>query len=78
MAKKNRFDSVLSLKKETATEAAPNATSQKKGKRDNPDYQQISAYIRTDTYRAVKQAIVTKRDMSDLIEELLSDWLKKQ
>lgn len=78
MTKKNRFDSVLSLKQETAQEAVPTATNKKKGKRDNPDYQQISAYIRKDTYRAVKQAIVTERDLSDLIEELFTEWLKKQ
>ncbi len=71
MARKNRFDSILSLKTGTAA-------SQKKGKRSDPDYTQISAYIRKDTHRAVMQAIVTKRDLSDLIEELFAEWLKKQ
>lgn len=72
MAKKSKFEGLTSLQSET------NPPSAKTGKRDNPDFQQISAYIRKDTYRAVKQAIVTKRDLSDLIEELFSEWLKKQ
>lgn len=53
-------------------------TNRRKGKRTDPDYTQISAYIRKDTHRAVMQAIVTKRDLSDLIEELFAEWLKKQ
>lgn len=79
MAKKSKFEGITSLQtedKETAS-ASP-LSNAKTGKRDNPDFQQISAYIRKDTYRAVKQAIVTKRDLSDLIEELFSEWLKKQ
>lgn len=79
MAKKSKFEGLTSLQPEaekTAPATSPSNTMT--GKRGNPDYQQISAYIRKDTYRAVKQAIVTKRDMSDLIEELFSEWLKKQ
>jgi len=79
VAKKSKFEGLTSL--QPTTEELVSATSLSKikaGKRDNPDFQQISAYIRKDTYRAVKQAIVTKRDMSDLIEELLTEWLKKQ
>ncbi len=78
MARKNRFDSILSLKTGTAPAESPTEASQKKGKRSDPDYTQISAYIRKDTHRAVMQAIVTKRDLSDLIEELFAEWLKKQ
>lgn len=79
MAKKSKFEGLTSLQttgEETA--AATNVPKVKTGKRDNPEFQQISAYVRKDTYRAVKQAIVTKRDMSDLIEELFTAWLKKQ
>lgn len=79
MAKKSKFEGLTSLQPETkeAVSATPLPKS-KMGKRDNPDFQQISAYIRKDTYRAVKQAIVTKRDLSDLVEDLFTEWLKKQ
>jgi hypothetical protein len=79
VARKNRFDSVLSLKGGTAPAAvSPTEASRRKGKRNDPDYTQISAYIRKDTHRAVMQEIVTKRDLSDLLEELFTEWLKKQ
>lgn len=79
MARKNRFDSVLSLKGGTSQAAvSPTEASRRKGKRNDPDYTQISAYIRKDTHRAVMQEIVTKRDLSDLLEELFTEWLKKQ
>jgi hypothetical protein len=78
VARKNRFDSVLSLKGRAAPAASPAELSRRKGKRNDPDYTQISAYIRKETHRAVMQEIVTKRDLSDLIEELFTEWLKKQ
>jgi hypothetical protein len=67
------------LKGGTARAAvSPTETSRRQGKRNDPDYTQISAYIRKDTHRAVMQEIITKRDLSDLIEELFTEWLKKQ
>jgi hypothetical protein len=79
VAKKSKFQGLTSLENGTEKTVSPTPPpAAKTGKRDNPDYQQISAYIRKDTYRAVKQAIVTKRDLSDLIEELFTEWLKKQ
>jgi len=79
VAKKSKFEGLISMQPEAPEDSSTTPLPQsKKGKRDNPDYQQISAYIRKDTYRAVKQSIVTKRDLSDLIEELFTDWLKNQ
>ena len=52
-----------------------------KGKRSDPDYEQVSAYIRKETYRNVKIALLQeeeKRDFSDLVEALLSEWLSNQ
>jgi hypothetical protein len=68
----------LSLKGSTAPAVSPTETSPRKGKRNDPDYTQISAYVRKETHRAVMQEIVTKRDLSDLIEELFTEWLKRQ
>jgi hypothetical protein len=38
----------------------------------------VTAYIRRDTYMAVKRKLLDMRDaeFSDTVEELLGDWLK--
>lgn len=47
------------------------------GKRSNDEYRQISAYIRKDTHRRVKIALLEEdREFSELVEELLSEWLE--
>ena len=49
------------------------------GKSSNPDYTQVLTYIRKDTHNAVRAALIfdeTKRDLSDLVEELLAAWGK--
>ncbi len=62
----------------------PSSTEKKsksRGKRSDPDYEQVSAYVRKETYRKVKIALLEaeeKRDFSDLVEALLFDWLSKQ
>lgn len=86
----SKFDAVLSAAKDR-TAALPNEkTSGKKskatlpslsvtptkGKRSNPDYEQVTAYIRRDTHRNVKRALLDKeQDFSDLVESLLAQWL---
>ncbi len=50
-----------------------------KGKRSHPDYEQVTAYIKKDTYQEIKIALLRegqKREFSELIQELLEDWLK--
>ena len=52
-----------------------------RGKRSNPDYEQVSAYIRKNTYKDVKIALLQQaesKDFSDLVEELLVKWLSSQ
>jgi len=48
------------------------------GKRDNKvEYTQASAYIRRETHKKVKSALaLEEKEFSDLIEELLTEWLK--
>jgi hypothetical protein len=49
------------------------------GKRNDPEYDQTTAYVRKDTYKAVRIALIEdgeERDYSELVEELLSKWLK--
>ena len=49
------------------------------GKRSNPDFEQVTAYIRKNTSLATKIALLQEgntRDFSDLVEELLTRWLR--
>lgn len=51
------------------------------GKRNDPEFDQTTAYVRKDTYRAVRIALIEEgeeRDYSELVEELLSKWLKSR
>jgi hypothetical protein len=49
------------------------------GKRTDPDYTQITAYIRKDTHHAVKLRLLQEgqgREFSELVQDLLEGWLK--
>ncbi len=48
------------------------------GKRSNVEFQQVTAYVRRDTYRRVSIKLLdreNKGEFSELIEELLQKWL---
>ena len=50
------------------------------GKRSNPDFKQVSAWIRRDTYERVTKRLFVKegrREFSELVEELLAAWLRR-
>lgn len=50
------------------------------GKRSNAEFQQVTAYVRRDTYRRVSMKLLdreSKGEFSGLIEELLQKWLKE-
>ena len=55
-----------------------------KGKRSDSNYEQVTAYIRKDTHTAVKIELLKesqngqKREFSELIQELLDEWLKSR
>ncbi len=48
------------------------------GKRSDPNYRQITAYVRRDVHDEVMQTIYRRMELSELVDELLADWLKKQ
>ena len=55
---------------------AGNTVARTGGKRSNDEYRQVSAYVRKDTHRRVKMALLEQdREFSDLVEELLNEWL---
>lgn len=51
-----------------------------KGKRSHPDYTQVSAYIPKELHRQIKIALLEEnnQEFSDLLTELLTDWLKQK
>jgi hypothetical protein len=47
-------------------------------KSTDPAFTKFTTYVRKATHRAVKMRMVGEdRELSDLVEELLSDWLKE-
>jgi len=69
---------------EPLNNAAAKSESKKRGrppgKRSNPGYTQITAYVRTQTINNVKVKLIkrgSKQDASELIEDLLSAWLRR-
>jgi hypothetical protein len=83
---KSRFDDLMKAKRSGGNEGASDSPgrgrpsrSQVAGKRGDPDYRQVSAYVRKDTHQKVKMALL-KEDLefSELVEDLLRDWLAKR
>lgn len=49
------------------------------GKRSDPNYIQVGAYIPKDLNKEVKRSLVDyEGDFSDLVTELLEQWVKQQ
>jgi len=50
------------------------------GKRSNPEYKQATVFIRKDLRRQIERILFerdTGEELSDVIEDALTDWLKK-
>jgi len=50
------------------------------GKRSNENFRQVTAYIGTETYKQTKMKLLAndnKQEFSELVDELLNRWLKK-
>jgi hypothetical protein len=72
-------DKTSSKKSSAATETTTKRRGRPSGKRSNPDYVQTTAYVRGDTYKAIKIALIEEdqgREYSELVEELLAKWLR--
>jgi hypothetical protein len=48
------------------------------GKRSDPDFEQVTAYIRRETHQSVKMELLKngRQEFSALVEGLLQQWLK--
>jgi hypothetical protein len=68
-----KFAGLERLKEDGDSRAEP-TKKRAMGKRQNPAYVQISAYVRRDLYEAIRRDLVgSGRDFSDLLE----DWMEK-
>jgi hypothetical protein len=66
--------------KKAAAKTESKKRSRPSGKRSDPDFIQITAYIRKNTLTSVKLKLLKqdeKQDVSELIETLLSEWLDR-
>jgi len=74
-AKESRAKGIL-----RAADRAP-ADRKRGGRRSDPDYEPITVFVRKETYRKVKIALLEderNKQAGDLIEELLSKWIDER
>ncbi len=83
----SKFDGLMAARgkkspAKNAEQLAENATVMSErargGKRSDPNYRQITAYVRRDVHDDVMRTIYRRKELSELVDELLADWLKKQ
>lgn len=78
---KQNQDSVVNQPQLVAESQPSQKRGRPKGKRSHPDYEQVTAYIRRDTHRAAKIALLNEgeeQEFSELIQALLEQWLKSR
>jgi hypothetical protein len=58
----------------------PASSGRPRGKRSDPDFTPIYAYIRKTTHKEVKIKLIRQggQDLSELLDELLAAWLKSE
>ena len=62
----------------TPTDGPPKRLGRPPGKRSDPDFQPVTAWVRRRTYQSVRERLLKegRREFSLLVEELLRDWLR--
>jgi hypothetical protein len=85
----SKFDGILTAKSndnfskskskisETVAKAPESKKPKRIGKRSHPDFTQITAYVKKNTHEDVMRKIYKRQELSELLEDLLTDWLKK-
>ena len=60
---------------------APKQGRRKSGKRSDPDYTPVTIYLKKDTYTQVQMRMLEqgrRREVSDLVQDLLAQWLESR
>ena len=63
---------------ETPAKATARAKRERIGKREDPDFRQCGLYLRSATFKRARRRLEDTqpdKDMSDLVQELLEQWL---
>ena len=78
MSKKSKFDTIFEQRREAEPEEGAEELVKPRGKRNHPDYTQVTAYIHRTLHEEVKVALIRegKRNFSTLVEELLFLWMQ--
>jgi hypothetical protein len=83
-SKKNKVEEAKSSPPAVAILENENVNTPKRskstGKRTDPTYKQVGAYVKKDTYLQIQKLLLDKpdKDFSDLVQELLSTYLDNQ
>ncbi len=77
----SKFDNLIPDSKKPGKKSQPPTPRRGRptGKRSNPDFEQVTAYINKQTNEEVRVKLIRegkRRDFSELVEELLKKWLK--
>lgn len=83
MSSKRKFQDIFAREpeEEQPTESAGARKTKKPGKRGDPKYEQVTAYVLRETYRQTKKNLLDRddgMDFSELVESLLTNWNKAQ
>ena len=66
-------------RKATARAATPRKVGRPPGKKSNPDYTQVTVYLRKQTHLAAKKRLLDEgREFSKLVEDLVARWIVKK
>ena len=67
-----------SMRKAHARAAPPRKVGRPPGKKSNPDYTQVTVYLRKQTHLAAKKLLLDEgREFSELVEDLVTHWIQK-
>ena len=76
----SRFDALFSAaKQQEQTSASAESKPAKKSKSTDPDYVRTTIYLRKRFHKQLKAAAADEeREMSEILEELVEQWLKNR
>ncbi len=80
----SKFDTILDRKRDGDDEYTHDMEKRKRGrpagKRSNPEYAQVTAYIPRALHDEVKISLIRDggKEFSDLVAELLAEWMQRR
>lgn len=81
MSKRSKFGEIFkATQSESSTEEGEKRSGRPLAKRSDPEWKQISAFVRKETHRKAKMKLLQQdgnKDLSDVIEELLQNWVER-